>query len=225
MLVSQSKGCAVMIELHQTQPIYSAGAPLATARAAMVMLHGRGASAQDILSIASEFDPGDVAYLAPQAANNQWYPNRFIAPLASNEPWLSSALAKIEEILAQVAKAGIPIERTALLGFSQGASLAMEYVARYPQSYGGVLGLSGALIENGDQPREYTGSMDGAPVLLGCSDVDVHIPVERVHRTAQLFTQLSATVTKRIYPGMGHTVNRDEIAFIEQTLQHLINDE
>src|SRR5215204_4201009 len=145
----------MMADLHQTQSIYMAGAPLATARAAMIMLHGRGASAQDILSLAGEFDPGDIAYLAPQAANSQWYPNRFIAPIASNEPWFSSAVARIEELLAAVSAAGIPVERTCLLGFSQGACLALEFAARHPQRYGGVFGLSGALIENGDQPRDY----------------------------------------------------------------------
>jgi phospholipase/carboxylesterase len=214
----------VMADLHQEEAVFAAGAPLATARAAMIMLHGRGASAQDILSLASEFDPGDVVYLAPQAATSQWYPNRFIAPVASNEPWLSSALARVEELIAQVAAAGVPIVRTALLGFSQGACLALEFAARHPQRYGGVFGLSGALIENGDRPRAYAGSLDGAPLLLGCSDVDVHIPVERVHRTAELFTQLNATVTKRIYPGMGHTVNEDEIAFIAATLKQMTSD-
>jgi predicted esterase len=219
-----------MAQLHQGQPVYAAGEPLETAHAAMVMLHGRGASAQDILSLSTEFTQPMVAYLAPQAAapgggspgGAQWYPNSFIAPLASNEPWFSSAIALISDLLAQVQDAGIAPERTFLLGFSQGACLGLEYAARHPQRYGGVFGLSGALIENGDQPREYTGSLDGAPVFLGCSDVDFHVPVERVRRSAQIFRQLGADVTERIYPGMGHTINLDELAFINSLLARTI---
>jgi phospholipase/carboxylesterase len=212
-----------MAKLHEDQPIYTTGAPLEQATAAMILLHGRGASAQDILSLTGYFDPGGVAYLAPQAAGAQWYPNRFIAPLASNEPWFSSAVAQITALLAQVQGAGIGVERTFLLGFSQGACLALEYAARHPQRYGGLFGLSGALIENGDQPREYTGSLAGTPVFLGCSDVDFHIPLERVLRSAQLFRGLEGAVTERIYPGMGHTVNEDEIAVIQELLSRTVS--
>lgn len=187
----------------------------------MIMIHGRGASARDILALARGFDPGGVAYLAPQAAGNQWYPNRFIAPLVSNEPWFSSAVARISEILVQVQGVGVPLERIFLLGFSQGACLALEYAARHPQRYGGVFGLSGALIENGDQPRTYAGSLDGAPVFLGCSDMDAHVPLARFERTAELFQQLGAAVTKRVYSGMGHTVNEDELAFIHEQLSQV----
>jgi phospholipase/carboxylesterase len=211
-----------MPQLHTNQPLYTGGVPLESAQAAMILLHGRGASAQDILSLTGHFDPGDIAYLAPQAAGAQWYPNRFIAPLASNEPWFSSALARIQSILTQVQDAGIPIERTFLLGFSQGACLALEYAARHPQPYGGVFGLSGALIEHGDQPRQYTGSLAEAPVFLGCSDIDFHIPLDRVLRSAQIFRNLGATVTERIYPGMGHTVNEDEISVIHELLSRTI---
>jgi predicted esterase len=210
-----------MAELHHNQPLLTAGAPLEQAQAAMLMLHGRGASARDILSLARGFDPGGVTYLAPQAAGSQWYPNRFIAPLASNEPWFSSAVARMGEVLAQVQGAGLPLERIFLLGFSQGACLALEYAARHPQRYGGIFGLSGALIENGDQPRTYDGSLDGAPLFLGCSDVDAHVPLARFERTATIFEQLGAAVTKRIYPGMGHTVNEDELAFIHAQLSHV----
>ena len=208
-----------MATLHQNQPLFAAGAPLATARAAMILLHGRGASAQDILALAAEFAVEDVAYLAPQAAGYQWYPNRFIAPVASNEPWLSSALARVGDLLAQLASAGVAVESTYLLGFSQGACLALEFAARHPQPYGGVFGLSGALIENGDQPRSYSGSLAGATVFLGCSDMDAHIPAGRVQRSAEIFRQLGASVTERIYPGMGHTVNADEIAFVSERLR------
>lgn len=206
---------------HQGQPLYTAGVPMGQAHAAMILCHGRGASAQDILTLAAEFDPGGIAYLAPQAAGGQWYPQRFLAPVATNEPWLSSALVWIGELLAQVDAAGIPLARTVLLGFSQGACLAMEYAARHPQRYGGVIGLSGALIEDGDRPRVYTGSLAGAPVFLGCSDVDFHVPLARVQRSSAIFEELGAVVTERIYPGMGHTVNADELAFIATLLAGL----
>ncbi len=208
-----------MNKLHQGQPLFAAGTDLAKARGAMIMLHGRGASAQDILTLSVELGQADMAYLAPQAANAQWYPNRFIAPLASNEPWFSSAISRLEALLNQINAVGIPTSRTFFLGFSQGACLALEFAARHPQPYGGIFGLSGALIENGDQPRAYSGSLAGTPVFLGCSDVDFHIPLPRVQRTTQIFQQLGATVTERIYPGMEHTVNADEIEFIQTTIR------
>ncbi|HMO57279.1 MAG TPA: hypothetical protein PKC19_07985, partial [Roseiflexaceae bacterium] len=148
---------------HAATPTLHAGVPLAQARVAMIMLHGRGSSADDILGLAEPLVAADVAYLAPQAAANTWYPYRFVAPVASNEPWLSSALARIDGLLAHVAAAGIPAERTILLGFSQGACLTLEYAARNPQRYGGIAGLSGALIENGDTHRSYSGSLAGTP--------------------------------------------------------------
>lgn len=203
---------------HQGALLAHTGAQVNAAAAAMIMVHGRGASAQDILSLAQELDAPRVAFLAPQAANYTWYPNRFIAPVASNEPWLSSALQVLDELVASLVATGIAHERIFLLGFSQGGCLATEYAARNPRRYAGVIGLSAGLIENGDQPRSYSGSLAGTPVLLGCSDVDSHIPVERVERTAQLFTQLGAAVDLRIYAGMGHTVNQDEIEAIQRLL-------
>ena len=207
--------------LHQGQAIYTRGAPLADAAAAVIMVHGRGATAGDILTLADEFDAPGVAYLAPQAAGNAWYPNRFIAPIASNEPWLSSALETVGAVFAHVAAAGIPVERTVLLGFSQGGCLALEYAARNPRRYGGLVALSGALIENGDAPRTYIGSLAGTPVFLGCSDNDPHIPAGRLERTAGLLRALGGEVTLRIYPGLGHTVNRDEIEIVGQTIAHV----
>ena len=208
--------------LHQGMPILAYGAPLNKAQAAMIMLHGRGASAEDILSLAQEFEQPTFAYLAPQAAKQTWYPNRFIAPLASNEPWFSSAIATVAGLLAHVNAAGIPSERTLLLGFSQGACLALEFAARHPQRYGGVIALSGALIENADKPREYTGSLADTPLFLGCSDVDFHIPKQRVERSATVLQQIDAAVTIRLYPNMGHTVNQDEIDFIKQMTQTFV---
>src|SRR4026209_1238478 len=146
---------------HQGQPIRTAGEALASARAAVLMLHGRGASAEDILSLAGELHHPGFAYLAPQAAENTWYPNRFLVPLADNEPWLSSALAFVGDVLAQIVNVGIPSERVILLGFSQGACLTLEFAARNARRYGGVIGLSGALIGPDDSPRNYPCSLSG----------------------------------------------------------------
>jgi len=181
----------------------------------MVMLHGRGASASDILSLAVEFGEPDLAYLAPQAAGFTWYPSRFSAPVESNEPWLTSALGVVADVLSLIATAGIPVERTLLLGFSQGACLTLEYVARSPKPYGGVIGLSGALIENGDERRQYSGTLRKTPVFLGCSTTDPHVPRERVEQSAEVFRDLGAEVTLRLYPNMDHTVNLDEIQFVK----------
>lgn len=206
---------------HAAQPILTAGAPVDQAPAALILLHGRGADARDILSLAAELGRPDLAYLAPQAAGLTWYPNRFIMPAASNEPWLTSALARVGEVLARVQAAGLGRERIFLLGFSQGACLALEFAARHPARYAGVFGLSGALIENGDQPRDYAGSLAGTPVFLGCSDVDPHIPRARVERSAQILPALGAEVTLRLYPNMDHTVNRDELRFIRGLLDQV----
>jgi phospholipase/carboxylesterase len=208
---------------HQGQPIMTAGEPLNRARAAMVMVHGRGASAESILDLAVELHQPGFAYLAPQAAGDTWYPNSFLAPLARNEPGISSGLAAIANVLAQVAQAGIPLERTMLLGFSQGACLALEFVARNARRYGGVAGLSGGLIGPDGTPRDYPGSLAGTPVFLGCSDVDFHIPKGRVELSAQVLQRLGANVTMRLYPGMGHTVNQDEIDFVQGMMAALVS--
>jgi predicted esterase len=184
----------------------------------MLMLHGRGARAEDILSLAGEFAVPGFAYIAPQAAGNTWYPNRFLAPLASNEPWLSSALAFVDDVLAQIVAAGIPPERTILLGFSQGACLALEYAARNARRYGGLAGLSGALIGPDGTPRDDAGSLAGTPVFLGCSDVDFHVPKERVEEAAGVLRRLGGDVTVRLYPNLDHTVNQDEIDFVREML-------
>jgi predicted esterase len=208
-------------QLHQGQPILKAGDPLEHAKAAMLMVHGRGAGADDILSLAGEFDQPGFAYLAPQAANNTWYPNRFLDPVSSNEPWLSSALALVGDTFNQITAAGIPPERIILLGFSQGACLILELAARNARRYGGVAGLSGALIGPDNTPRDYPGSFDGTPIFLGCSDVDFHVPKERVLEAAEVFKRMGGDVTVRLYANMGHTVNQDEIDFVRGMMQSL----
>jgi phospholipase/carboxylesterase len=207
---------------HQGQPIRLAGEPLDQAKAAMLMVHGRGAWAEDILSLADKFAQPGFAYLAPQAAENTWYPNRFIAPISSNEPWLSSALAFIRQVFDQIIEHGILSERIILLGFSQGACLALEFAARNARPYGGVVGLSGALIGPDDTPREYKGSLERTPVFLGCSDTDFHVPKERVEQTAEVFRGLGAQVTQRLYPNMDHTINQDEIDFVRELMRTLV---
>lgn len=184
----------------------------------MIMLHGRGASAEDILSLAPPLRTSDVAFLAPQAAGGTWYPVGFMSPIERNEPGITSGMGAIERTIAQVAAAGIPPERTFLLGFSQGACLATEYVARHARRYGGVAGLSGGLIGPEGTPRQYEGSLAGTPVFLGCSDVDGHIPATRVRETAAVLGELGAEVTMRLYPGMGHLVNEDEIEAVQAML-------
>jgi len=207
---------------HQGQPTLIRGERLSQARAAMLMVHGRGATAEDILSLAGELNQPGFAYLAPQAAGNTWYPNRFLVPLDENEPWLSSALSFVGDIYSQIINAGLPPERVMLLGFSQGACLTLEFSARNARRHGGIVGLSGALIGPDDAPRDYKGSLEATPVFLGCSDVDFHVPKERVDQTAEVLRRLGGEVTKRLYPNMDHSVNLDEINFVRGMMQSLI---
>lgn len=196
---------------HQDQPVVTAGVPLDDARGALILIHGRGATAGSILELAAFLPSAKLAYLAPQAADYTWYPYSFLAPMSQNEPHLTSALALVDRVVADVAAAGIPHERILLGGFSQGACLASEYAARNARRYGGLLIFSGGVIGPDGTPRDYPGSLDGTPVFIGCSDVDPHIPVGRVRETAGVFERLGAVVDARIYPRMGHTINQDEI--------------
>jgi len=209
-------------KIHQGLPVIRAGAPLAKAQAAMLMVHGRGAGPQSILELAEELDQPGFAYIAPTAKDGTWYPYSFLSPIEDNEPWLSSALLAVADALAQIEDAGIPPERTILLGFSQGACLTLEFAARHAQRYGGLVGLSGGLIGPDGTPRDYPGSFEGTPVFLGCSDVDPHIPEERVHHTEDVLTRMGAQVTARLYPHMGHTVNRDEINAVRDIMKALV---
>ncbi len=208
---------------HYGQPVFTAGLPLSEAQAAMIMIHGRGASAESILSLTGELDIPGFAYLAPQAAGFTWYPNTFLAPIASNEPGISSGMQIINSLVMQITETGIPAEKIMLLGFSQGACLSVEYAARNARRYGGVFGLSGGLIGPDDAPRDYPGSLEDTLVFLGCSDVDSHIPLARVQHSTEVLTRLGADVEERIYPGMGHTINADEIAFIKKHMQSLVD--
>jgi len=194
------------------------GAPIESARRVAIFLHGRGASAEDILGIAPELVTDDVAYLAPQAAGNTWYPYSFLSPIPQNEPHLSSALRLVTRLVDQMVADGSSHERIAVMGFSQGAYLSLEFAARNARRYAAVLGLSGGLIGPPGTPRQYAGSMHGTPVFLGCSDVDPHIPLDRVTESAEVFRRMGADVDERIYRGMGHTVNGDELNAIRSLL-------
>ena len=206
--------------IHQNQPILTAGAPLQEAQAALIMVHGRGATAESILSLAAELRHPGFAYIAPQASSNTWYPYPFMEPMEKNEPWLSSALLRLEETLTHVA-AYVPYERIMLLGFSQGACLTTEFAARHARRYGGVVGLSGGLIGPDGTPRDYPGSFESTPVFLGCSDTDFHIPKVRVEETGRVLSTLGAHVTVRLYPNMGHAVNEDELAFVSSMMSEV----
>ena len=198
--------------------VLASGAPLAQARAAAVLVHGRGGSAEDMLGLADEFGQSDIAYLAPQAPGHTWYPYLFLAALEQNEPHLSTALASVAATLERLAQENFLSERVALIGFSQGGCLALEYAARNAQRYGAVAGLSAGLIGPPGTPRDYAGALAGTPVFLGCSDVDSHIPLERVHESRDVFEKLGGEVTERIYSGMAHTVNADEIGHVTKLL-------
>ena len=212
---------------HDALPALHAGAPLAAAPAAVVLVHGRGDSARGILGLTQAL-PDTVAYLAPQAAGHAWYPQSFLAPLAANEPGLSSGIAALLRAVGQAEAAGIPRDRVVLAGFSQGACLAAETAVRTGGRWGGVVVLAGGLLGTGPGPADappllgmggrypekafdYGTSLAGTPVFVGCSDRDPHIPLARVERTAAVLARLGAEVDARIYPGMGHTVVEDEI--------------
>jgi phospholipase/carboxylesterase/glyoxalase family protein len=202
------------------QRVLAAGEPVASARAAMILLHGRGASAEDIMTIASEMQHPGWAYLAPQAVGNAWYPNPFTAPLESNEPYLSAALDMISKLVERV-EPTVPAQRMMLLGFSQGACLTLEWAARNARRYGAIVGLSGGLIGPDDTPRDYPGSFDQTPVFLGCSDVDPYISKERVLEAADVSKRMGGVVTVRLYPGMGHMVGPEELAIVRGLVESI----
>jgi len=185
------------------------------------MLHGRGAHAQDILSLADYLDVQDFALIAPQATNNTWYPYSFLAPQAQNEPWLSSALSIMKDIIADLNQAGITNEHIYLLGFSQGACLTLEFAARNATKYGGIIAFTGGLIGDKIHPENYSGNFAGTPVFIGSSNPDFHVPVERVYATTNILKNMDAEVTEKIYNNMGHTINEDELQHANSILKAL----
>ena len=192
----------------------TAGVPLQEAQKALIMLHGRGAGANDILSIARYLNVSDFALIAPQAEGRTWYPYSFLAPINENEPFLSNSLKTVSQVVASVEENGIKRENIYFLGFSQGACLTLEYTSRNADKYGGIIAFTGGLI--GDQVYEnhYTGDFKNTPIFVGTSDPDFHVPVERVNDSEELLKRMGAAVTKKIYPDMGHTISQDEIDIV-----------
>jgi predicted esterase len=204
--------------IHETQPVLQLGAAPEEADRAVILLHGRGSSAEAMAPLVEAIDPGGTAFLIPQAAGNRWYPNSAFAPLATNEPDLSSALVAIDQIAADLRARGVAADRIVLGGFSQGACLAGEYAARNARPYGGLFLLTGALIGPPGTPRDYRGSFGGMPVFIGSSDVDPWVSHDLIVATADVLSAMGAQVDLRIYPGMGHAVNQDEIDAVRRLL-------
>ncbi len=196
---------------HAGIPALHAGVPLANATYALVLVHGRGGSPESMLPLARSAGADDAAIIAPRADENSWYPDRFLAPIERNEPWLSGALASVQRAVLEAQAAGIPSERIVLAGFSQGACLTLEFAARHPARYGAVAALAGALIGEELAQRSLDAALAGTPVLLACGDQDAHIPESRVRSAAAAFTEAGAPVDLRIYPGLGHTVVGDQV--------------
>jgi phospholipase/carboxylesterase len=208
---------------HQDQQLVTGGTDLADATAALVLAHGRGATARSIAQTGLEFHHEGVAILAPQAARNTWYPNPFTAPVEQNEPGRTSGLQAIGDAIETATDADIPTERVVVGGFSQGACLASEYVARNPTRYGGLVALSGGLIGESIDRDDYAGDLERTPAFFGCSDVDPHIPAERVNESVAVLEDLNAGVEKRLYEGMGHGINRDEVEYVSGLVADLVD--
>ena len=206
---------------HAATPIRSAGPAPAAAAATLVLLHGRGATAENILELYAELNLPALAALAPQAASGTWYPQSFLAPIESNQPWLDSAMGRVEAIVHQLLSMGLPSQRIALMGFSQGACLACEFVAQHPRQYGALIAFTGGLIGPAAAQRDYEGSLQGTPVFLGSGDPDPHVPIERVLETQDAFERMGAKVELRRYPGLPHTVNDDELQAARMYLARL----
>lgn len=202
--------------IHNPNNVITAGVPLEKATKVMVMVHGRGGSARDILSLSEQIEDNDeFAFVAPEAHQNTWYPFSFLQPMERNEPYLSSALTMLAMLRARLqSDFNLKAPQIYWLGFSQGACLMLEFVARNPLTYGGVFGLSGGLIGPPGTPRNYEGTLDGTPVFLGCSDTDPHIPEERVFETEAVLSRMGAEVTATLYPNFPHSINEDELKMI-----------
>lgn len=203
---------------RHSKNVVKAGKPLDEAKKAMIMIHGRGATAESILSLSEHLQVKDFALLAPQATANTWYPRSFMAPVEQNEPGLSSGLEVIGSVVQDILDAGLSTKDIYFLGFSQGACLSSEYIARNANLYGGAFILSGGVIGAEINKSNYSGSFGSTPVLIGCSDVDAHIPLQRVHDTTAILTEMGAELTERIYPNAPHTIFDDEIQIANQIL-------
>lgn len=203
---------------HRNGRVLHSGAPLEKAVGAVILLHGRGGSAEDILSLAGEFDLPQLAYLAPEASGNSWYPFSFLAPIEKNEPWLTSALRKVRTTIQSVGEAGIPTVKLVLCGFSQGACLATEYVARNATRYGGLICFTGGLIGPPDANLSHAGDLAGTPVFFGSGDPDTHVPWERVQKSAEILEGMGASVMEKRYVGRSHTISREEIGFARRLI-------
>jgi phospholipase/carboxylesterase len=210
---------AASTDPHRDQPVRHFGEPLNRAKGVVILLHGRGGSAEDILSLAQPLYHPGVAYLAPQAAGHTWYPNSFMAPIEANQPWLDSALRKVDTIVEETIATGIASDRILLGGFSQGACLSTEYVASHPRRYAGLIALTGGLIGPPGADLSHTGSLAGTPAFLGSGDPDPHVPFERVQQSAQVLTAMGASVTLRHYPGRPHTITPEELDFARRLLK------
>ncbi len=196
--------------MHQKK-IVAEGKELSKAKKALIMIHGRGGSAEDILSLAAHLLVTEYALLAPQATNNSWYPQSFLAPVKANEPWLTAALQLLSDTVQEVTDSGISLENIYFLGFSQGACLTLEFVTRNAARYGGVVAFTGGLIGDKIYNENYKGDFGGTPVLIATSNPDPHVPVERVYASTNILKNMNAAVTQKVYPNMGHTISGDEI--------------
>lgn len=194
------------------------GKKLGEAEKVLIMVHGRGANAEDIVSLSGSLDVKDFTIIAPRATGNTWYPYSFLSPPAVNEPWLSSAIAMLSELLNDIAETGVANKNIFLLGFSQGACLTLEFAARNAKRYGGIAAFTGGLIGDKIYAENYSGNFDLTPVFLGSSDPDPHIPVERVTATANIFRNMNAAVTEKIYNNLGHSINEDEIQTVNKII-------
>lgn len=210
------------MEPHVGQPIETTGRPLGEGRAVMIMIHGRQAAPVNILQLVDSLSQPEFTYIAPAAADNTWYPYSFMADKEQNEPGISSGVAVIDGVVSDVVNKGILKDHIVLLGFSQGACLTAEYAVEHADRFGGVILYSGSVIGPPGTTWAYGGSFDGTPIFMGCSDVDSHVPLERIEEGAAVFERMGAIVTKRIYPGMGHQINDDEIAFTQGLMRNLL---
>lgn len=203
--------------MHQKHVLVK-GKKLGEAEKVLVMLHGRGANAEDILSLATYLNVSEFTLLAPQATGNSWYPNSFLAPPYTNEPWLSSAISILDEIADDINGNGIDNNNIFFLGFSQGACLTLEYIARNAMKYGGVVAFTGGLIGDKIYEQNYSGDFESTPVFIGSSDPDPHVPVQRVKDSAKILRSMNAQLTEKIYQNMGHTINEDEIEIVNNVI-------